>query len=141
MANEETTERLIQEQGATLAPRITPADIDAAILSVHYCNGAEFDGARFSTSEMSLPCMTLCILVLKNGFMVVGESACASPANFNEAVGRKVAYENARQKIWAFEGYRLRAQLALNTPQQMRTSVMLQGMAEPEMAPLGDPDE
>lgn len=113
MSNESEIETLIQQRGAVGAPRITPDDIDAAILSVHYCNGAQFDGQRFPTSQMSLPCMTLCILVLKNGFMVTGESACASPANFNEEVGRKIAYGKARDKIWALEGYRLRNELAL----------------------------
>ena len=52
--------------------------------------------------------MTVCCLKLANGFNVVGESACASPENFDEALGRKIARDNAKGKIWALEGYALR---------------------------------
>ena len=52
------------------------------------------------------------VLTLKNGFMVVGESACASPANFDAELGKKIAHDNARNKIWALEGYALRNRLA-----------------------------
>ena len=52
--------------------------------------------------------LTVCCLTLANGFNVVGESACASPENFDEALGRKIARDNAKGKIWALEGYALR---------------------------------
>ena len=55
--------------------------------------------------------VTVCCLSLENGFTVVGESACASPANFDEELGRKIARQNAREKIWALEGYALRQKL------------------------------
>ena len=55
--------------------------------------------------------LTVCALTLRNGFIVVGESAAASPENFDQAIGRKIARENARNKIWAFEGYLLREKL------------------------------
>jgi len=47
--------------------------------------------------------LTVCCLTLENGFTVTGESACASPANFNEELGRKIAREHAKQKIWPLE--------------------------------------
>ncbi len=50
-------------------------------------------------------------IVLRNGFTVTGESACASPKNFNTDIGQKVAYENAREKIWLLEGYLLKEKL------------------------------
>jgi len=56
--------------------------------------------------------LTLCILKMQNGFYVVGESAPASPENFNEALGRKFAYENAIRQLWKLEGYALREQLS-----------------------------
>jgi hypothetical protein len=49
---------------------------------------------------------------LTNGFIVTGESAAASPENFDEEIGRKIARDNARNKIWAFEGYTLRNYLS-----------------------------
>ena len=42
-----------------------------------------------------------------NGFSVRGESACVSKANFNEEIGRKISYEDARNKVWMLEGYLL----------------------------------
>jgi hypothetical protein len=56
--------------------------------------------------------LTVCCMKLANGFTVTGESACASPENFNEELGRKIARENAKEKIWALEGYALRERLA-----------------------------
>ena len=58
--------------------------------------------------------LTLCILKMQNGFYVVGESAPASPANFNAELGRKFAYENAIRQLWKLEGYSLRDALAAN---------------------------
>ena len=56
--------------------------------------------------------LTFCVLVLRNGFTVTGESACASPENFDAEIGRKIARANAVQKIWPLMGYALRTQLS-----------------------------
>ncbi|GHM31555.1 hypothetical protein ECZU45_53420 [Escherichia coli] len=55
---------------------------------------------------------TICVLVLCNGFIVTGESACASPENFDAEIGRKVARKNAIEKIWPLEGYLLKQKLS-----------------------------
>ena len=46
------------------------------------------------------------------GYQVIGESACASPENFDAAMGRRIARDKARNNIWALEGYLLRSKLA-----------------------------
>lgn len=81
------------------APRLTPAKIDATIIDEDY---HVFPGTT----------LTVCALRLRNGFIVVGESAAASPENFDQAIGRRIARDNARNKIWALEGYLLRERLA-----------------------------
>jgi hypothetical protein len=96
--NEQQIEAEIQAKGLN-APRITPDMIDGCIMTEAY---HVFPGTT----------LTVCALTLANGFQVVGESACASPANFNAEIGRKIARENARNKIWALEGYRLRSTLS-----------------------------
>lgn len=110
-------ERLIQAKGKTAA-RITPADVKANIVSEFYFTAA--DGVR-GQSEMGtspagraspLNLLTFCVLVLRNGFTVTGESACASPENFDAEIGRRIARENAVQKIWPLMGYELRSKLA-----------------------------
>ena len=110
-------ERLIQTKGKT-APRVTPADIEANIASTFYFTAAE--GVR-GESELgtspagnaeSLERLTFCVLVLRNGFTVTGESACASPENFDEEIGRKIARQNAVAKVWPLMGYELRTKLA-----------------------------
>jgi hypothetical protein len=95
---EGSIEQEIKNKGLT-APRLTPQDIDAAILAEQY---HVFPGTT----------LTVCALTLKNGYIVTGEAACASPENFDEALGRKIAFDNARNKIWALEGYLLRSKLA-----------------------------
>lgn len=113
------------------APRITPADIEANIVSEHYFTAADGavmaslakmnpeqladpEGDMVLAAPIPLALLTFCVLILRNGFTVTGESACASPENFNEEIGRKVARANAVQKIWPLMGYELRSKLASN---------------------------
>lgn len=112
-------EQDIQSAGANVAPRITPDDIEANIASEHYFTAREGDEANASLSYQSpaaLNLLTFCVLVLKNGFTVTGESACASPENFNAETGRKIARQNAVAKVWPLMGYELRAQLSKQQP-------------------------
>jgi hypothetical protein len=53
----------------------------------------------------------MCVIMLENGFTVTGESACASPENFDQEIGNKIAIDNAKQKIWMLEGYLLKQRL------------------------------
>ena len=96
--DEAAIEAEIKEKGLT-AKRITPEMLDAEIIGEEY---HVFPGS----------CLTVCCLTLKNGFTVTGESACASPENFNSEIGQKIARANAREKLWPLLGFRLRDQLA-----------------------------
>lgn len=91
-------ENEIQEKGLT-APRITPEIIEGKIKREQYY---VFEGSTF----------TVCLLTLENGFTVIGKSACASPENFDAEIGRKIARDNAKNKIWALEGYLLKENLS-----------------------------
>lgn len=68
-------------------------------------------------AHLSLGLLTFCVLVLRNGFTVTGESACASPENYNEEIGRKIARQNAVEKIWPLMGYELRTKLHIQDAQ------------------------
>lgn len=118
MSTDQQIEQKIQEKGLT-APRVTVADVEGSIDSEHYFTaldgvdghyrgGPEAQGVR-NYGPLSL--LTFCVLVLKNGFTVTGESACASPENFNAEIGRDIARKNAVDKIWPLMGYALRQQL------------------------------
>lgn len=97
MKNEISLEKEIQDKGLN-APRLTPDLIDSVITD---CDYWFFPKAQ----------LTICVLILKNGFSVIGESAWASPENFNKEIGEKIAFENARSKIWQLEGYLLKEKL------------------------------
>ena len=117
--NDKTIEQEIQAKGANVAPRITPADIEANIVSEHYFTAEQGACAAFNppsdadtTVPPALSLLTFCVLVLRNDFTVTGESACASHENFNAEIGRKIARENAVAKVWTLMGYELRSKLA-----------------------------
>lgn len=100
--DEQALNQHLVDKGLT-APRITPEHIDSVIVSeqYHVFEGAPGEGPRF----------TACLLTLRNGYQVLGESSCVDHRNFDEQVGRDLARRNARDKIWALEGYLLRDQL------------------------------
>lgn len=109
-------EQAIREHQADVAPRVTMEDIEANIASERYGTGADLTVLNRSTvgvppMSASLELLTICVLVLRNGFTVVGTSACASPANFNAEIGRRLARERAIDQIWPLMGYDLRTQL------------------------------
>ena len=97
MKDEQKLEKEIQDKNLN-APRLTPGLIDSVIVSSDY-------------HIFKDTCLTVCCLTLENGFTVTGESACASPENFDKEIGETIAYDNARNKIWALEGYLLKEQL------------------------------
>ena len=105
-------EREIQAKGKT-APRVTPADIEANIAAEHtFTVGAACQALGHPTLE-ALDLLTIHVIVLRNGFTVTGESACASPENFDADIGRKIARENAVAKVWPLMGYALKDYLHL----------------------------
>lgn len=109
-------EQEIQAKGKTAA-RVTPADIEANISACTYFtayNGFTTDaGCDMSMKNAdALKLLTFCVLVLRNGFTVTGESACTSPENFDAEIGRKIARQNAVGKIWPLMGYALKERLA-----------------------------
>ena len=125
----------IQAKGKT-APRVTPDKLKEVIASTHFFSAAEGVIGAFAASEFQkgsddvtlsagsahpdllktpLNLLTICVLVLRNGFTVIGESACASPENFDAEIGRNIAYGNAVNKIWPLEGYLLKERLYQST--------------------------
>lgn len=100
-----------QEAAAVaVAPRVTLADIEGAI-------AARYDFTADKAVEGCpvvdpLKLLSICILVMKNGFTVIGKSAPASPENFSADLGRKFAYEDAVRQLWPLMGFALRDKLA-----------------------------
>lgn len=94
---EDQVEQEVINRGLT-APRVTVAQIDSLIVDEHY----------YIFPDTTV---TVCLLELRNGFNVVGTSACASSENFDEELGRRLARDTARNKIWTLEGYLLKQRL------------------------------
>jgi len=94
--SDKSTEQMIQDKNLN-APRLTQDLIQSKIVKEQF----------FKLTDV----LTVCVLTLENGFTVTGESACASPANYNQEIGEKIAKENATEKIWMLEGYLLKQKL------------------------------
>jgi hypothetical protein len=122
MTTDTHIEQEIQAKGLT-APRVTLADVEANIIDEAYFTAeqgyqAEMKarypdlaamGNQFPNSALGL--LTFCVLTMRNGFTVAGESACASPENFDAELGRKIARANAVNKVWPLMGYELKSRL------------------------------
>ena len=96
------------------APRVSLADMEAKVAERYYLVAGEgLSPNRPSADDPNHPLnlLTLCFLVMSNGFTVVGKSAPASPANFDAEKGRTFAYEDAIRQLWPLEGYALRERL------------------------------
>ena len=107
MARTETVEQEILRKGLA-APRVRPQDIDDAISVINYYNAGEASMALHQPASDSLKLLTLAVVVMKNGFTVVGKSACASFANFDRELGERIALDDAKRQMWPLLGYALR---------------------------------
>lgn len=96
MSTELDIEKELQAKGLN-APRLTPDLIESKIVKEEY--------------HLLTEVLTVCVLTLENGFTVTGESACASPDNYNKEIGDRIARDKAKEKIWVLEGYLLKQKL------------------------------
>lgn len=109
MSSLEVTDR--ESAAVATHPRVTLADIEAAIGARYDLRGSDFLPGDVP-SHPSLDILAVCILVMNNGFAIIGKAAPASPENFNRELGKKFAYEDAVRQLWPLMGYALRDKLA-----------------------------
>lgn len=116
-----------------VAPRVTDNDVEAEISGEYYFRAVDgVIGGRIAnnvslTLEINhseqLGLLTFCVLVLRNGFTVMGQSACASPANYNQGIGERLARVDAKNKIWNLMGFMLRDRIAMEERRQAFAAV------------------
>ena len=105
--DEQAIEKEIRAKGLN-APRLSPEHINEQIAREEWGRAS----VLFGIDTDPMKCLTICVTTLKNGYTIVGKSACASPDNYDPEIGGKIAREDARKQIWALEGYLLRSKLA-----------------------------
>lgn len=121
--------RLTDEQSAAVAKsattRVALADIEAAIQHEFYCVGLDLAAIDHPLGDhesfepligLSLSSLTICLVVMKNGYMVIGKTAPADPLNYDAEIGRKFSREDAIRQLWPLMGYALRDRLANREP-------------------------
>jgi len=99
-----------ESRAVAKAPRVSLADIEASIAAVYHLTADKAIGDAPPVQELKL--LSICILVMRNGFIVIGKSAPASAENFNADLDRRFAYEDAVRQLWPLMGYALRDRLA-----------------------------
>ncbi len=100
-----------ESAAVAVAPRVSLASMEAKIAERYDITGSEAVDATMPPTSPSLAILSICILVMDNGFTVIGKAAPASAENFNRELGKKFAYEDAIRQLWPLEGYLLRSQL------------------------------
>ena len=128
--DDQQIEQEIQANGANVAPRITPADIEASIASEVYFTAEH--GVEGAMSRLELHArhpgqtgtwsqVTFCLVALRNGTKIVGINyGSVDPALHSAEVGRKYARDHAIEQIWPLLGYELRNKL--HAMQEPRTA-------------------
>lgn len=100
---DDLVERKIVAAGATAAPRVSPADLDANIVHTEIVKHISHSGQVLRWA----------VLTTKNGYAVVGRpSVSVSPENDRAEIGESVAVENSRNELWPLMGYALKDKLA-----------------------------
>lgn len=110
------------------APKVTPADVEAAIASEHYYTG--MNGANGSDAAMlkkglipsldggpppQLAGVMHCTLICKNGQLATGEAFCADLSNPDHEAARKSARRRAFDKLFDMVVYAARERQAQAT--------------------------
>jgi hypothetical protein len=95
-----------------VAPRVALTDIEGAIAARYDFPAAKAVAALGAPTHASLEVLSICILVMSNGFSVIGKSAPASPENFNADYGKELAYKDCITQLWPLMGFSLRDRLA-----------------------------
>ena len=99
--NIDPIEQKTQAKGK-IAPRLTPADLQANIEHVEYVKHISKNGQVLRWA----------VLTTRNGFAVTGRpSASVSPENDNAENGEEIALDNATQELWPLMGYARKQQL------------------------------
>ena len=96
-------------------PRVTKEELEANVAGYGIFNVYEALTALGVPALDATKLLTIAVVTTKNGFTVVGESACAWPANFDADIGGRLALGDAKNKLWALMGYHLKEQLFTNT--------------------------
>lgn len=86
---------MIEMNEDAIPNRLTVADMQAKVKSSAY--------VRLPDSTT-----TVCQITLENGYTLTGTSACVDPTSYNQAIGEKIAFDNAFEKLWELEGYLLK---------------------------------
>lgn len=106
----EATDQAAEAVGT--APRVSLKDIERAIAFKHYTTGgrivAMLHGGQVPPDAKSLEVLSICLLVMRNGFTVIGKSAPAHPDNYDYELGHRFAYEDAIRQLWPLMGFALR---------------------------------
>jgi succinyl-CoA synthetase alpha subunit len=100
-----------EAQAVAVAPRVTLDSMKEKIAAQYNFTADKALGEGVPVMD-ELKILSICLLVMKNGFTLIGKSAPASPENFNAELGAKFAYEDAIRQLWPHEGYALREKLA-----------------------------
>jgi Phage protein (N4 Gp49/phage Sf6 gene 66) family len=113
-AREDRLNAIMAKRRELTSTNLTEKDVETQIVS-------EFSISAFDAfskqpnvtdvAERALRCTTICVLILRNGFPIVGSSSCAAPENYDHTTGLAEAKADAMVKLWLCEEYSLRNRL------------------------------
>lgn len=82
---------------------------------------------------------TVCLLILHTGYEVIGTSAPVNPDNFDFSVGKKLARENAIEKVWEHLGSIVQWRMAVHLKGEEQKRLAAEAAANAE-SPVTEDD-
>lgn len=108
-------EDILDEEITVLTPELIDTNIDNATEYERSVTKEDVDNILANTfikTEKYGDKTTVVKATLPNGFVIIADSSCVDPKNFDMSIGEQECMKKIEDKIWELEGYRLQCEIS-----------------------------
>lgn len=105
-------EDMLDEEITVLTPELIDTKIISNKTSVTKEDVDNVLANTFIKTEKYGDKTTIVKATLPNGFVIIADSSCVDPNNFDMSIGEQECMKKIEDKIWELEGYRLQCEIS-----------------------------